>query len=239
MIWPAIESEPVLENEQKRMEGELFHRLVQQFWLGLPPEKLARMAEASHLSDWWENFINTDLNISGERIYPELSLTMQIGKHHLIAKYDLVAVGKEKITIFDWKTNKKRPLEEGMAAHYQTRVYRNLMVNAGGYLLSTSQKINPEQVEMVYWFVNFPTQPIRLPYTSPQADRDSKHINQMIAQIEAEGSFPLTSDEKKCNYCTYRSYCDRGISAGELEDENQLQLDMPTLNLDQVTEIDY
>ena len=34
--WPAVESEPVLDNERRQQEGQLFHRLVQQHRIGLP-----------------------------------------------------------------------------------------------------------------------------------------------------------------------------------------------------------
>jgi hypothetical protein len=221
------------------VEGELFHHLVQQYWLGLPVDKLTRSAETSGLKDWWDNFLNYDFKLAECKIHPELVLAMQIGKNRLIAKYDLVAVGQSKITIFDWKTNQKRPSEEAMAVHYQTRVYRNLMVNAGGTLMISSQVIKPEQVEMVYWFVNFPNQPIHLPYTTAQSERDGQHLNQLISHIEVKESFPLTPDEKKCKFCLYRSYCDRGISAAELDDENLIEVDMPTLDLDQVSEIEY
>lgn len=239
LAWPAVDSEPVLENERRKVEGEIFHRLVQQFWLGLPSEKLARMAESSNLSDWWESFEHYDFGLSGFKTYPELNLTMQVGNHRLTAKYDLVAVGQNKVFIFDWKTYQKRPRDEWMATHYQTKVYRNLMVNAGGFLLEGNETIHPDLVEMVYWMVNFPNQPVHLPYSTSQAERDWQQLNQLISQIETEDQFPLTPDEKKCNYCGYRSYCDRGISAATLDDEDMFQKDMPTLDLDQVPEIEF
>jgi hypothetical protein len=36
MEWPAVEMEPALENERRQMEGQYFHRLVQQHTLGIP-----------------------------------------------------------------------------------------------------------------------------------------------------------------------------------------------------------
>ncbi len=45
LAWPAIETEPLLENERRLREGQqLFHRMVQQHLIGLPVEKLTRMA---------------------------------------------------------------------------------------------------------------------------------------------------------------------------------------------------
>ncbi|MGB8252846.1 MAG: hypothetical protein WCF08_06495, partial [Anaerolineaceae bacterium] len=31
-------------------------------------------------------------------------------------------------------------------------------------------------------------------------------------------SFVLTSDERQCRYCVYRSYCERGVAAGQADD---------------------
>jgi hypothetical protein len=41
--WPAVETEPVLENERHQQEGQLFHRMVQQHQIGLSDGKLAGM----------------------------------------------------------------------------------------------------------------------------------------------------------------------------------------------------
>ncbi len=51
--WPAVESEPVVENERRMLEGQIFHRMVQQHLLGVPKEKLERMANSSNLQRWW------------------------------------------------------------------------------------------------------------------------------------------------------------------------------------------
>ncbi|MBC6941055.1 MAG: hypothetical protein DWB59_13745 [Anaerolineae bacterium] len=48
--------EPVLENERRLAEGSFFHRLAQQHLLGLPADKLTRLAASPDLSRWWDNF---------------------------------------------------------------------------------------------------------------------------------------------------------------------------------------
>src|SRR3990172_11487347 len=145
LVYPAAESEPALENERHQQEGQYFHRLAQQYRLGIPPEKLARMANTPDLGRWWENFINSkDLSglspalRSGELrkdlsgLYPELTLSAPLGDFRLVAKYDLIAVtGDEKIVIYDWKTYRKRPRDEWLSARWQTRVYRAMLVAAG------------------------------------------------------------------------------------------------------------
>ncbi len=65
---------------------------------------------------------------------PKSNLSAPLGKHRLLAKYDLIAVQDGKATIYDWKTYRKRPRNEWLAARTQTRVYRALLVQAGAHL---------------------------------------------------------------------------------------------------------
>ena len=44
LAYPAIETEPALENEKHQREGEYFHRLVQQYFIGIPAEQVAKTA---------------------------------------------------------------------------------------------------------------------------------------------------------------------------------------------------
>ena len=155
--------------------------------------------------------------MDGYAKYTELTLTAPIGTHRLLAKYDLVAMlpGRKAI-IIDWKTYHKRPKDEWMAIHMQTRVYRALLVQAGSYL-NGAAPIPPEQVEMVYWYADFPSEPAHFRYNSAQFKRDWDGLTSLINEIGNHRHFPLTEDEKKCAYCPYRSYCNRGGKAGTLD----------------------
>src|SRR5574339_634540 len=107
LSYPAVETEPALENEKHQQEGEYFHRLVQQQLIGIPAEQIARFANTPNLQRWWENFQSAkDLNDlkKGTRLYPEATLSAPLGKYRLLAKYDLIAVRDGKTIIYDWKT---------------------------------------------------------------------------------------------------------------------------------------
>src|SRR3972149_1817661 len=58
LSYPAIETEPALENEKHQQEGEYFHRLVQQHIIGIPAEQIGKLANTDNLQRWWENYIN-------------------------------------------------------------------------------------------------------------------------------------------------------------------------------------
>src|ERR1043165_6277135 len=105
----------------------------------------------------------------------------------------------------------------------QTRVYRALLVHAGAHL-NHGKSFEPEQIEMAYWFAGFPNHPPHFTYTSAQYQRDWELLLKLADEIKAAmdraendaASFPLTDDQTKCPYCTYSSYCERGVGAGDV-----------------------
>jgi CRISPR/Cas system-associated exonuclease Cas4 (RecB family) len=244
LSYPAIESEPTLENEKHQQEGEYFHRLVQQYLIGIPAEQISKLANTPNLQRWWENFLTSkDLtglrNLSGLTL-PEATLSAPLGNYRLLAKYDLIVIENSKATIYDWKTYRKRPRNEFLSARMQTRVYRALLVHAGAHL-NQGTPFEPEQIEMVYWFSDFPTEPARFTYTSAQYKRDWDTLSKLADEIHSASSYPLTDDRAKCSYCPYRSYCDRGIRAGDL-DQAEAEMEAEELfdvNFEQIGEIAF
>jgi CRISPR/Cas system-associated exonuclease Cas4 (RecB family) len=243
LSYPAVETEPTLENEKHQQEGEYFHRLVQQHLIGIPAEQIAKFANTPNLQRWWENFQNSkDLTALRDMssLYPEATLSAPLGKYRLLAKYDLIALQDGKATIYDWKTYRKRPRTEWLAARMQTRVYQALLVKAGAHL-NKGQPFEPEQIEMIYWFADFPTEPARFAYTSAQFKRDWDLLIKLSDEITAAPSYPLTEDRQKCLYCTYRSYCERGIQAGTMEQaETEMEAEeLFDVNFEQIGEIAF
>jgi RecB family exonuclease len=242
LVWPAIETEPMLENERRQQEGQLFHRMIQQHLAGLPGEKLSRLASTPNLQRWWEKYLKHDFKISDYAKYAELTIGAPVGAQRLLAKYDLLAIlPGQKALIFDWKTTRKRPRNEWMAVRMQTRVYRALMVQAGPYL-NGGAPIGPEQVEMIYWYADFPSEPAHFPYNTAQYQRDWDALTSMIKEIGHHRYFPLTDELKRCNYCPFRSYCDRGEKAGtmiEAEEETESTSNEFKLNFEQIAEIEF
>jgi CRISPR/Cas system-associated exonuclease Cas4 (RecB family) len=241
LVYPAVETEPAIENEKHQQEGEYFHRLVQQHLIGIPAEQISKLANTPNLQRWWENYINaTDLAGLGDLqgLYAETTLSAPLGKLRLVAKYDLIAVNENKVTIYDWKTYRKRPKNEWLHTRWQTRIYRALLVQAGAHL-NSGKSFAPEQIEMIYWFADFPNEPARFVYKADQFKRDWDALTKIADEIKTASHFPLTDDVSKCSYCPYRSYCNRGIRAGdaadaELETEAEELFD---INFEQIGEI--
>jgi len=245
LAYPAIETEPALENEKHQKEGEYFHRLVQQHLIGIPAEQVGKLANTDNLQRWWSHFL--DFRSLGDfgSLYPEITLSAPLGKFRLVAKYDLIAVGQNHAVIYDWKTYRRRPKNEFLHVRWQTRVYRALLVQAGTHF-NNGKPFAPEQIEMVYWFADFPTEPARFVYKADQYKRDWDALTKIADEIASASTtlttgFPKTDEASKCSYCPYRSYCNRGIHAGnaadaELETEAEELFD---INFEQIGEISF
>ena len=238
LAWPTIEVEPALENEQKQIEGQKFHQLVHQHLLGIPIDKLNKQAATYPLSEWWQNYLSSDLQLDENVLLPEIPLITNLGNHKITGKYDLIAIHNEKIRIFDWKTYQKKPSESRMGLRYQTKVYCSLIVKTAPTLIK-KHTFDPDKLEMVYWLANFPAQPIRLTYSETQYERDLQHLEKVITRIAKQDEFNASEEEKKCQYCSYRSYCDRGGIAGIWNDDIEISLDMPELSLEEIEEVEF
>lgn len=218
--WPALESEPVIEQERHMELGHRFHRLAQQYALNLPEKMLDQQASDPDLCRWWQNFRHSDplASLTGVK-RPEYTLAMPFCGYRLLAKYDLVAVDPgNKAIILDWKTSRKRQPASFLRKRIQTRLYLFLLVSAGARL-NNNTLLLPEQVEMTYWFPEFPEHPETFSYSAKTYTDDRDFLSGMVEEIACrkEGQFFLTEDEKKCLFCPYRSLCNRGCEAGRLD----------------------
>ncbi len=266
LAWPAIEASPVQEHEQMIRLGSTFHRLVQRAEVGLEPDLLAAGLEPP-LAGWFNTYLRhrpADLPNTLREIEHTLTIPfpnrLQAGAnapeqpaYRLAAKYDLIAVEPgERAVIIDWKTTRQRTDPATLRQRLQTLVYPYLLVEASTGL--PWGPIQPEQVEMRYWFTSAPAQPVIFRYDQAQHAAAHERLHSLLQQILSSRSaaeFPKVPDtpinrKRFCNFCVYRSRCDRGILAGdvsEVEDpENFFAVDLTTaleFTLDELPELAF
>jgi CRISPR/Cas system-associated exonuclease Cas4 (RecB family) len=245
LAWPAIETEPVQEHESELQRGKQFHHMIHQHLLGVPEERLTAMVQDEDLLHWWQSYLvhTKDLtgcgvsltkNASGSstRCYPEATLSASLSDYRLLAKYDLLIIHPDgQARILDWKTSKQPTSSKRrrlLEMRLQTRLYPYLLSRAGTQFYQ-GQSIPPDQIEMTYWFVNFPEHGEHFPYNATHLSEDEHYLAGLIEQIKhLSGEFPKTSDERRCCFCVYRSLCERGIQAGLLEAGQEVDSDDET-----------
>lgn len=240
--WPAAESAPIREQEDHMRRGAAFHRLVHQHLVGIAEKTLTASISDDIVRGWWGAYLDGALKELPKQRHPEITLTAPLAQHRLVAKYDLIAINPGKrAVIVDWKTSLHRPKRENLEHRLQTTVYRYMLALAGAHL-NGGKSIPPEQIEMVYWFAAHPEAPERFPYDAAQFHEDGAQLHQLAEEVAARDAFELTRDERRCQYCAYRSLCRRGVEAGDFFSmDEDLEGDdfAETFNLDQIGEIAF
>lgn len=207
--WPAVEAEPLLDKENYLKQGALFHQIVHQHLLGFEVAPMIRPHHNPDLARWWEHFLQTGLDNLPPNRHPEKLLSIRLAAYPLVSRYDLIALGQNGAVIVDWKTAHHRPSRAWLEGRLQTRIYRYVLARAGAHL-NNGKPLAPENITMRYWFANFPTQAENMPYSRAQMEADEAFLTQLIGQVAHREAFPLTSDEKNCRFCSYRTLCRRG-----------------------------
>lgn len=247
LAWPAIEATPVQEHEALVRLGSAFHRLVQRAEVGIDPDLLMAGLEPP-LSGWFQAYQRqrpADLPTAFVEVEHILSIPFIVDEtalhtgsaalraphstprtsYRLAAKYDLIAAEPDgRVVIIDWKTTRKRTEPATLRRRLQTIVYPYVLVEASAAL--PWGPVTPEQVEMRYWFTAAPSQPVIFRYDRTQHEANHTRLQQLLTQIltgQLEADFaPVTDTEMNrqrfCNFCIYRSRCNRGVFAGDLQE---------------------
>lgn len=233
--WPAVEATPVQAHEQLMRLGQEFHRLVQRAEIGMDPDLLAaRLRDPLDL--WFSGYRHhrpTDLPTGHIELEYSTRIPLDVGSTErkdapdvfLTALFDLLAVdARSRAVIIDWKTSRQRPQIATVQRRLQSRVYPYVLVEASKHM--PWGPLEPEQVEMRYWYTAAPDLPISLPYDRRQHAENERDLRQLIASIlrgSEEADFPKVEDTESnrmryCRFCAYRSRCDRGAVPGPLQE---------------------
>lgn len=240
--YPAPEAKQVLEYERRMRQGNRFHKLVQQHINGTPAELLGRsLDDDPDLARWWSSYCEGGLDDLPPRRQAEITLQTHLGGQRLVAKYDLLALQPGgAAVIVDWKTGERLPSRSALQGRLQTVVYRYVLAQAGAHLYGGP--IPPERIRMDYVYVAQGAQRLSFDYSAAQLAEDEARLLEMIGAISAAAEFPLTEDERRCRFCTYRAFCDRG-EAGDLREfefEDEAEADEALdLDFDQIAEIEF
>lgn len=218
--WPAPPAEPLNDVEHADKLGKQFHLIMERHWLGLP---IQRDQIEPTLLPWWDAFLSSPPpNLPGTDRRPEVATSARIHDQRMVATFDLLAYEPNgRAVIVDWKTSRKRPTRAWLDRRLQTVIYPLLLVESAPRLLG--YELKPEQVQLVYWFANAPTEIETFQYTTARYESDLRTLKSLLDRLLAmdgdKGSvWPLTPNTDLCRLCQYRSLCDRGRAAGNMDE---------------------
>ncbi len=244
--WPAPETSDALEFEHYMQQGYAFHRLMRQLQSGVPPEALgAAVAADPDLARWWANYLAwPPRDLPQDVCEAEVMLCTSLAENRLEARYDLL-VGSpgQRWVIVDWKTSRRRPSRTWLQERLQTRIYPLVLVSAGTQL-NGGEPMVAEQVEMLYWFADFPAQAEHFVYSASALAADSALLEGMIREISerAGDEFAKTENRRQCRYCVYRSLCWDDVEAGllaEADDVEGIEAGLEEIDLEAIAPIPF
>ncbi len=212
--WPPA---PLVEPQATAVSrGQQFHRLLERHFLGMQID--SQSIDDPDLRRWWFAFRESDLRLPDGRFLPEHRLTIPAGNHFLTGRFDLLILGEEAglpcACIYDWKTSRPRQPAD-LRADWQTRLYLAMLAESGEALLGSGRSLHPNQITLIYWYVDEPDQPRELSYNQAQHAQNWSQILALLAEIDAQitaGEWPLTDDWEQCRNCIYQTYCGRQSS---------------------------
>jgi hypothetical protein len=252
--WPALETRQAREQEEQARQGRDFHHLLHQQAMGVPVEALEATIDDETTLRWWRSCLGWQEHHLPATRHAELVLSTPLAGRRLMARYDLVARMEDGgLLIVDWKTG-RMPRAALLAGRMQTIVYPYVLASAGGWLsagrldntktispemIRPDEMIRPEMIRMIYWFAE-EGRTIEFGYDEERRRQAEERLATIIGEIGARSEFAPTTDERACRFCRYRSFCERGVEAGDLSELNEAEADESiTLDLDELEEIAF
>lgn len=213
---------PVTAEQQARLTwGTRFHRMMQQYAIGLPVTQLEPIdEEMAQLQQSVRSLISAVPALFAVDVdrHSEYRRTWQFEGHLFTVIYDLLLLSAAAAQIFDWKTHPRPLRSHQLAQNWQTRLYPLVLTATANYA--------PEQISMTYWFVQAADtadtanaaepQSLTFHYSEAQRDRDADQLAQLLDQLAIwlqsyrQGEpFPQTTAHSACRGCSFRRRCQR------------------------------
>lgn len=217
--WPAEKNSQQLTIERLVRDGALFHRLAEQYFLGIPPEHIERQIDPlvdRSVFRYWKNFLSFaqnkfDLMDENQRFKPEYSILYKLAGFNLEAKVDLLhfnAMGNT-FKIFDWKTSRAQSENDTL----QTKIYLLALADHA----DNNNVPNQDPLSIDYWFAESPKEIIRVTKTREEIKLIQAQITEQLNQICLDTKFTPVNDAAKCGRCPYRTYCQTGLRAADYD----------------------
>lgn len=229
--WPVA---PQLPHQAEALaQGEQFHRLLERHFLGLPTDAAAL---PSPLREWWQTWQGHAPALPPGRTLPEFRLTVPIGQHLLLGRFDLLILGENSAHIYDWKTERRPRSAAALRDDLQTRLYLALVAEGTKGIKPLQQPIHPEQIHLTYWFVEAPEASVTFTYSPAEHQQNWAELTALVAQIESQMAdptpWPLTPDLNECARCAYQLFCARPQPVIKLDEWYEEEMAEPNETLE-------
>jgi hypothetical protein len=159
--------------------GRQFHQVVARHLTGVP--RAEQMAEGD-MEAWWKGFRRFEATLPAGRRFPEMTLTVPLGRHFITGRFDLlIAAPTPKLHIFDWKTERRPRSPAELRDDWQTRFYWALAA-AGSTALE--HPVTPDQIALTYWFAAAPEATVTFPYSAAVHQRNWEELTRIVDALD-------------------------------------------------------
>lgn len=204
--------------------GREFHLLCERYFSNIP---LGINDSDKSSFALWINKIKKLIPLKEDDIYlPEYEIRYNLFGNELQAKYDLVVLGKDKIEIWDWKTENRKINYKNVEDRMQTIVYMFLAKEVIPKLFDIS--IDTSNIVMKYYQPLFDDGSITISYSKQKHNSNKNKLNEYINRIkhtkyddeQKDYRYELIQNKEHCKFCEFNKLCNGDdINYNILEEE--------------------
>lgn len=198
--------------------GSDFHLICERYFSNIPTG--IEFLNNEEFNIWLEK-IKRLIPIKDDNLYlPEYGVRYSLNNFKIQAKFDLVVVDKDSISIWDWKTENRKIEYKDVENRVQTLVYLFLASETIGKIYNLD--IDYENIKLSYYQPEYYNEPITITYSNEKHNINKKQLENYIVNI-----LNTNYDEEKniknikhCKFCEFNKLCNNeAVNYSTLEEE--------------------
>lgn len=198
--------------------GSDFHLICERYFSNIPTG--IEFLNNEEFNIWLEK-IKRLIPIKDDKLYlPEYEVRYSLNNFKIQAKFDLVVVDKDSISIWDWKTENRKIEYKDVENRIQTLVYLFLASETIGKIYNLD--IDYENIKLSYYQPEYYNEPITITYSNEKHNINKKQLESYIENI-----LNTNYDEEKniknikhCKFCEFNKLCNNeAVNYSTLEEE--------------------
>lgn len=198
--------------------GSDFHLICERYFSNIPTG--IEFLNNEEFNIWLEK-IKRLIPLKDNKLYlPEYEVRYSLNNFKIQAKFDLVVVDKDSISIWDWKTENRKIEYKDVENRVQTLVYLFLASETIGKIYNLD--IDYENIKLSYYQPEYYNEPITITYSNEKHKINKKQLENYIGNI-----LNTNYDEEKniknikhCKFCEFNKLCNNeAVNYSTLEED--------------------
>lgn len=197
--------------------GRDFHLLCERYFSNIPIGKCKNKD-----FNKWINKIKDLLPIEEGNIYlPEYEMNLNLNGRKIVSKVDLFIIEKDKISLWDWKTENQEITYKNAFNRMQSVVYMLLTEEIIRKNFYPNLKI--ENISMNYYQPTLENKPVTIEYNDKLHEENKRKILTIIDNIENadfNNENNINKNTNHCKYCEFNKLCNSEAVNYEILEED-------------------